>query len=89
MIRLTPAMLRAPARPERRLKGEKHEFKALTNGVRNLTPPQHLAPDGQITSSRQHEVVKGDWAQLRIKELEAEVAALKAQLEAANARLVQ
>ena len=77
---LLPSMLRAPSRPERRLPGEKREFKEL-GGMRNLTSPQHLAPDGRITSSREHEVIKGDPAMLRIKELEAEVAALKAQLE--------
>jgi hypothetical protein len=74
-------MLRAPSRPERRLPGEKREFKTLTpNGVRSLTPPQQLTPDGRITSSREHEVIKGDPALLRIKELEAEVAALRAKL---------
>jgi hypothetical protein len=81
-LRLTPAMLRQPSRPERRLPGEKHEFKeAAPGGVRNLTPPQTLGPDGTITSSRPHEVTKTDPLLARIRELEAEIAALRNQLE--------
>lgn len=60
-----------------RLPGERHTFREL-----NLVPPQHLAPDGTITSSREHEVSFGqDPLMLRIRELEAEVATLRTQLE--------
>lgn len=59
-----------------RLPGERHTFREL-----NLVPPQHLAPDGTITSSREHEVSSGsDPLMLRIRELEAEVATLEAEL---------
>jgi hypothetical protein len=77
-----------PARKDRassrRLPSKHHDFKELTprhESVRNLTPPQTLAPDGSITSSRGHEVSKSDPLLLRIKELEAENAALRKQLE--------
>ena len=83
-----------PAKParkgrtsSRRLPGERHDFKELRpthEAVRNLTPPQTLAPDGSITSSREHEVSKSDPLLLRIKELEAENAALRKQLETHN-----
>lgn len=59
-----------------RLPGERHTFREL-----NLVPPQHLAPDGTITSSREHEVSSGsDPLMLRIRELEAQVQALEAEL---------
>ena len=84
-LRLTPDMLRPrPTKPARRLPGERHEFRELApthESVRNLTPSQHLAPDGSITSSRAHEVTKSDPLLARIKELEAEVARLTELLE--------
>jgi hypothetical protein len=84
-LRLTPDMLRPrPTKLARRLPGERQQFRELApthESVRNLTPSQHLAPDGSITSSRAHEVTKSDPLLLRIKELEAENAALRKQLE--------
>jgi hypothetical protein len=69
--------LKAPE--QARLPGEPRRFKALS--FRNLTPPQHW--DGaQITSSRPEEVTHGtDPLLLRIRELEAEIAVLRTQLE--------
>jgi hypothetical protein len=42
-----------PPKPSPRIPGEKREFK-------NLVPPQRLAPDGTISSSRKHEVAFGN-----------------------------
>lgn len=78
-ISLTLTDLR-PAKQPKHLPGERHQF-IPRGSVRNLVPPQQLAPDGSITSPRDHEVSRGDPLLLRIRELEAECEALRAQLE--------
>jgi hypothetical protein len=77
-ISLTLSDLRT--KKDRKLPGEPRPF-VPRSSVRNLTPPQQLAPDGSITSPRDHEVSRGDPLLLRIRELEAECEALRAQLE--------
>lgn len=68
-----------------RLPGEPRPFIPLTQRTTdqlNRVPPQFLAPDGTITSSREHEVSNTDPLLQRIRELEAENTSLRAQLAA-------
>lgn len=69
-----------PSKEPKHLPGETHPF-VQRSSIRNLVPPQQLAPDGTVTSSREHEVSRGDPLLLRIRELEAECKALRKQLE--------
>ena len=84
-INLTAADLTKPTRPRsaRRLPGERHDFVEMRKPI----PPQYLAPDGAITSSRDHEVGRTDPLLARIRELEAEVARLTAERNHLRARL--
>lgn len=93
-INLTSAVIEASRKKKpkvSRLPGEPHPFTPITKRTLdqlNLVPPQHLGPDGSITSSRTQEVTVFDSfmfpdpRQLRIEELEAENTLLRTQLEA-------
>ena len=94
-INLTPTIIEAARKKKRaasslsRLPGEPRPFTPITKRTLkqlNLVPPQHLGPDGSITSSRTQEVTKQEASVsplvLRINELEAENALLRTQLEA-------
>jgi len=82
MKTLIPKLKKA-AKPAKLLPGEKHPFR---EAVRNLTPPQHLE-GRQVTSSRKVEVTKEDPLLHRIRELESELASVRAALARAEARL--
>lgn len=73
LLTLDPEILDEPPRSRSRLPGEPHPFVPRV-------PPQHLLADGTIASGRSHEVTKGDPLLQRIRELEAEVVALRAEL---------
>jgi hypothetical protein len=72
-VKISPTLsdLRHAKQPKQ-LPGEPRPF-IPRGSVRNLVPPQQLAPDGSITSSRKHEVERSDPLLLRIRELEDEV----------------
>ena len=85
-ISLTLTDLR-PAKESKHLPGERRQFIPRAS-VRNLVPPQQLAPDGTITSPREHEVSRGDPLLLRIRELEKENEELREQISRLTAELL-